>query len=145
MLILVAEDNSADVQLVKVALEEHSVAHTLHVVCDGAGVMEFFDRTDSESDSPCPELVLLDMHLPKSSGTEILARVRRSPRCGDVPVIVMSSLASPEDFAEISRLGATRYFEKPLSLDGFLKLGALIKQILASDSPHSMKAQPSTC
>ena len=130
MLILVAEDNSADVQLVKVALEAHSVAHTLLVVRDGAGVIQFLDQTDSDIASPCPALVLLDMHLPKGSGAEILARVRRSPRCGDVPVIVMSSLASPEDFDEISRLGATRYFEKPLSLDGFLKLGALIKQVL---------------
>ena len=126
--ILLAEDNRADVYLVRKSFEEHGIVQDLRVVKDGEEAIRFLAGLGSENS--CPRLVVLDLNLPKITGQEILECLRAHPNCGGVPVIVMTSSDSPVDKSEIARLGATAYFRKPTLLDEFMQLGALVKRVL---------------
>jgi CheY-like chemotaxis protein len=128
--ILLAEDNPADVQLVREALEDRSVACGLHVVHDGAQAIAFIERIDGNSAFPCPSLVLLDLHLPKRNGEEILRCLRASERCGQTPVVVLTSSDSPSDVENATRHAALYYFRKPSALDEYLRLGDIVKDII---------------
>lgn len=128
--ILIAEDNNADVLLVKEALREYSIAYNLHVVNDGESAVRFLERTDNESGAPCPDLLLLDLNLPKRSGAEILKRLRSSPKCGSIPVIVLTGTESPVERKAVEQLGADRLFRKPMQLDDFLQLGAVVRELI---------------
>src|SRR5579863_96160 len=89
--ILLAEDNPADVGLVREALREHNVACDLRVISDGQEVLAFIDQLDADDRLPCPDLLLLDLSLPKYDGREILHYLRSSERCGRTPVVIMTS------------------------------------------------------
>jgi CheY-like chemotaxis protein len=128
--ILLAEDNPADVELVRVALEDRSVDCRLHVVCDGQKAMEFLDLLDADSKLACPSLLLLDLHLPKRDGTEVMHRLRASERCGQTAVVILTSSDSPRDMEYAERHAALHYFRKPSSLDQFLALGDIVKRIV---------------
>lgn len=132
--ILLAEDNRADVYLVRKSFEEHGLVHDVRVVKDGEEAIRFLAGLGPET--PCPRLVLLDLNLPKITGHEVLERLRAHPNCGGVPVIVMTSSDSPVDKSEIARLGATAYFRKPARLEEFMQIGALVKRVLA-ESPSA--------
>ena len=128
-MILLAEDNQADVYLVRKSLEEHGVSHELRTVHDGEDALRFIAEMGSRF--PCPELVLLDINLPKANGSEILTQLRANPACADVPVIVLTSSDAPGDRDDMIRLGARAYFRKPAQLDAFLRLGELVRRVLA--------------
>jgi CheY-like chemotaxis protein len=128
--VFVAEDNPSDVFLIREALKQHGVAFDMRVVDDGEAVMEAFTAFGSDG-TPCPDIILLDLNLPKSTGTEALPRLRQNPACSKVPVIVLTSSDSPIDRQNAERLGATRFFRKPSDLDEFLTIGGLIKEICA--------------
>lgn len=127
--ILLAEDNQADVYLVRKSLEEHGVAHELRTVNDGEDALRYIAEMGSRF--PCPELLLLDLNLPKANGSEILQQFRANAECADVPVIVLTSSDSPGDRDDMDRLGARAFFRKPSQLDAFLQLGKLVRQVLA--------------
>ncbi len=142
MTILLAEDNKADVYVVRESLQEYGLASDLHVVADGEEAIRVIDAADADSRALHPALLLLDLNLPKKSGEEILARLRASVSCRDIPVIVMTSSDSPRDRAEAARLGATAYFRKPSQLDDYLRLGALVRKILDETAALKSKASP---
>ncbi|HYO83794.1 MAG TPA: response regulator [Bryobacteraceae bacterium] len=119
------EDNPADVQLVRLALDHHDVNASLVVESDGEHMLQHIERIDRR-EVPCPDIVLLDLNLPRVNGHTILNRLRQSPVCGHVPIIIVSSSNAPGDRENASRLGATNYFCKPNNYDDFLRLGALI-------------------
>jgi CheY-like chemotaxis protein len=125
--ILVIEDNLADVRLIKEALREHDVLADLEIITDGEAAYGYWNQFFTSSDSLCPDLVLLDLNLPKRSGFEILRRIREAPRCSGVGVVMMSSSTSPRDIQQASALGILHYFRKPTHFDQFLELGRLIK------------------
>ena len=129
-IVLVVEDNRADVMLIEEALVEAGVPAKLHVVSDGESALAFIERADASDDAICPQLLLLDLNIPKKSGTEILDRVRRSTKCGNIPVIVVTSSDSPQDRELTSRLGATRYFRKPTDYDEYMKVGVIVREVL---------------
>src|ERR1700689_662332 len=89
--ILLAEDNPADVLLVREALEDRAVNCELHVISDGEQVVRFIEQIDSDRALHCPRLVLLDLHLPKRDGGEILKALRSSERCGQTPVVILTA------------------------------------------------------
>jgi len=89
--IILAEDNPADVELVRMALSEHDVNYEIRVISDGEQVLTFIDGLDLDSKLRCPDLLLLDLHLPKRGGTEILEHLRASKRCSQTPVVVFTS------------------------------------------------------
>src|SRR5262249_4470387 len=129
-LILLAEDNQADVHLVEASLEEHAIAHELRVMKDGEQTTRFIDRLDADSTMRLPSLILLDLNLPKQDGREVLKHLRISSRCAVVPVIIVTSSDSPADRAAAPELGARAYFRKPSHLDEFMQLGALVKDLM---------------
>jgi len=126
--IVIAEDNPADVYLVKEALRGHGVECNVSVLSDGEQTLKFIENLDTDSNAPCPDLWLVDLHLPKHDGAEILTRLRASERCWKTQVIVMSSSDSTEDKAQAEGHGALHYFRKPGDLDEFMKLGSLVKE-----------------
>ncbi|MGA8026659.1 MAG: response regulator [Bryobacteraceae bacterium] len=134
VLILVAEDNRADEMLMRRALKQHQVEHTMLAMDDGDKVIDYVMRGDADDTVRCPDLLLLDLNLPKRNGEEVLTRVRQSARFRHIPVLIVTSSDSPKDRAMAERLGAANYFQKPPDLDRFMKIGALVKEILAATS-----------
>ena len=128
--ILLAEDNPGDVLLVQEALAEHQIKHELHVVQDGAKALDFVSRMGEPGEAPCPDLVLLDLNLPKADGPQVLREIRKHPECAHTPVIVVSSSDAPKDRARMAEFGIARYFRKPSDFEAFLQLGALIREVV---------------
>jgi DNA-binding response OmpR family regulator len=124
------DDNPADVGLVREALEEHSVQGDLTVVFDGDQAIQFIKEIDSQSGN-CPDLIILDLNLPKKPGREVLECVRQSSKCRESPVVILTSSDERDDQDDAIRLGADRYIRKPSSLEEFIALGAIFKALLA--------------
>ena len=131
--ILLAEDNPADVLLVREALEDRAVNCDLNVIADGERVLQFIKQIDSDRALHCPHLVLLDLHLPKRDGGEILKSLRASERCGQTPVVILTASQSPRDEVNAIRHAALHYFRKPASLEHFLQLGDVVNNIIGPD------------
>jgi chemotaxis family two-component system response regulator Rcp1 len=130
--ILVVEDNPADVNLICEALQQHGVEGELIVAADGDKAICFIGAVDGQPEVACPDLVIIDLNLPKKPGTEVLKRMRQSDRFRHVPVVILSSSDDATDRDAVARLEASHYIRKPLRLQEFLSLGAVFKTILAS-------------
>jgi len=128
--IVLAEDNPADVGLVREALREYHVDCDLHVIPDGQEVLAFIDRLEADSKLPCPDLLLLDLSLPKHDGRHILRYLRSSERCGRTPVVVLTGSDGVDDRAAAEKNAALHYFRKTASLDQFLRLGGIVKAVI---------------
>src|SRR4051794_4187997 len=127
--ILLAEDNPGDVLLVREALR--FIECELQVLTDGGEAVAFINRLDADSKIPCPDLLLLDLNLPKYGGREILKCLRASERCGQTPVVILTSSDSMDDQAIAERHATIHYFRKPSSLDQYMALGEVVKDALA--------------
>ena len=132
--VLLAEDNPGDIFLVKEALAQHHITHEMYVVRDGGEAFAFVSRMGGSDGDPCPDIVLLDLNLPKVDGPEILIEIRKHPECAHTPVIVMSSSDTNKDRDRMDALGVTCYFRKPSDLDEFLQLGDLVKKVVEEDA-----------
>jgi CheY-like chemotaxis protein len=133
--IVLVEDAEADVFLVREALQLGGLNFSLRVLDDGEKAVEFIEKVEKGEIEPCPHLVLLDLNLPKKTGAQVLERMRQGPRCGSVPVIVLTSSDSPKDKEQTARLGANQYFRKPSKLSEFLRLGQIVRELLGSEIP----------
>ena len=129
--VVLVEDGEADAFLVREAFRQHHLDCRLDVIADGEKAAEFVATLDRQESHPCPQLFLLDLNLPKFSGDVVLQQIRKSRRCGQVPVMILTSSRFPRDEAELMRLGATSYFQKPSRLDEFLRLGEVVRELLA--------------
>lgn len=132
--ILIVEDNAADVFLIREALKSANLSADLDVVKDGEQAVRFFDDADSHDAASSPVLVILDINLPKKQGDEVLQHLRKSRRCGNALVLVVSTSASRRDQENMANLGANGYFHKPSDYAEFMKLGEIVKQLLNSGS-----------
>jgi len=131
--ILLAEDNPGDVFLIRRALVKHGFEQVrLDVVEDGQAAIQYFESMDADSAASAPDLVLLDLNLPRASGSRILARIRQSPRCKATPIIIVTSSDSPLDKEAAAQLGATAYFQKPGDLTQFMQLGQVVRDAFQS-------------
>jgi CheY-like chemotaxis protein len=130
--ILLAEDNPADIYLIRRALTENNVCCHLQVALDGNEALSFL-RSEGEFTAR-PNLILLDLNLPRHDGMEILQYVRQDRLLADVPVIVFTSSDSPADRRSATHLGVTRFIRKSSLLDDFMALGAVIREILSAPS-----------
>ena len=124
------EDNKADRALIRKALAWASVSAELHEMDDGEKAIRFFETADADENAGCPDLILLDINMPRYKGGEILRRLRASSRCRNSLVLVVTSSDSDGDRKEMEGLGANGYFRKPSSFDEFMKLGQLVKELL---------------
>jgi two-component system, chemotaxis family, response regulator Rcp1 len=127
-----AEDNPADVYLIRYVLKESGIDFHLNVATDGKEALSFLFGEDGFDETETPALILLDLNLPKHDGTEILERIRRDETFASVPVIILTSSDSPKDRLIATELGATRYLRKPSSLNEFMAVGTVIKEVLAA-------------
>jgi CheY-like chemotaxis protein len=132
--ILLAEDNIGDVLLVQDALVSHKIPHYLHVVHDGEEALDFIEHMGASDGIPCPDVMLLDLNLPKADGPEVLSKFRKHPLCAETPVIVITSSDATRDRERIAEFGIARYFRKPSDLNEFLKLGAVVLDVVEGKS-----------
>ncbi len=134
------EDSEADELLMRAALKLDGLDCEFQVSPDGEKAIEFIEAIDSGEAWHQPQIVLLDLNLPRKGGARVLERIRHSQRCGRVPVVVVTSSDSPGDKSQASRLGATRYFQKPLDLVEFMKLGPLVREVLGTELSEQAEA-----
>ena len=118
------------------ALALHHVPAVLHVIEDGEAAMRFIDASDRNAEAPCPTLVLLDLNLPKRTGTEVLRYLRHSRKCAGAKVLIVSSSDAPKERAAVQSLGANGYFRKPSSYDEFLRIGEIVLKLLKDNPPE---------
>jgi chemotaxis family two-component system response regulator Rcp1 len=135
--VLLADDNPSDVYLIREALREHSVDCVLQVVSDGKAALGVVSGETVVADIRSLDLIILDLNLPRHDGIEILQKLRESRAFEHIPVVVLTSSDSPRDRVLANQLGATRYLRKPTSLDEFLSLGAIFKDLLGQSQPKS--------
>ena len=119
--ILLIEDNPADVRLAQETLKDYKLQNVLHVVQDGESALAFLRRQGKYANAPMPDLVLLDLALPKIDGVEVLAEIRRDERLRHLPVVVMA--ASPMDENMLADLNVTPdcFILKPLTVERYLE------------------------
>ena len=128
--ILVAEDNQGDVILFQEALAHHQIEHELHVAPDGKAALDYVARMGRPGEPPCPDVMLLDLNLPKADGATILEEFRKHPECTETPVIVVTSSDAEKDRAKVAAFQVTRYFRKPSDFDAYMELGAVIREVV---------------
>lgn len=114
--ILLVEDNPADAQLVVMAMEQGRKVHVYHVQ-DGSAALDFLYRRGTYADSRRPDMVLLDLNLPKITGHEVLQQMKRDETLAVIPVVVLSSSSARKDVQRCYECGANAYMVKPSDLD----------------------------
>jgi two-component system, chemotaxis family, response regulator Rcp1 len=124
------EDSKADLFLIQEAIAAAHVDAAVAVVNDGHQAVEFVDRADAGQGAPCPDLVLLDLNLPKKNGIEVLRHMRNSAACKNALVLVVSSSDSASDREAVKALGFHGYFRKPSVYAEFMKLGPIVRELL---------------
>lgn len=118
--ILLVEDNPGDVRLTLEAFQEAKVCNKVHTVCDGVEAMAFLRQEGKYAQSPCPDIILLDLNLPKKDGREVLAEIKCDENMKRIPVVVLTTSKSEEDIIKSYELQASCYITKPVDLDNFL-------------------------
>jgi CheY-like chemotaxis protein len=118
--ILLVEDSPGDVTLTIEALRDAKVANNLHVARDGEEALRFLRREGAYADRPRPDLVLLDLNMPRKDGREVLAEMKADPVFKRIPVVVLTTSQSEDDVAAAYNLSANCYVAKPVDLDQFL-------------------------
>ncbi len=120
--ILLVEDNPGDVRLTREALADSSVNSRFHVASDGTEAMAFLTRQPPYQDALRPDLILLDLNLPKMNGLDVLQHIKADPALRIVPVIVLSSSQADSDIAASYQLQANAFVSKAVDLDHFMKM-----------------------
>ena len=120
--VLLVEDNEADVRLTREALRESGDEVRLSAVGDGDKAIAFLRREEGFADAPRPDLVLLDLNLPRKSGLEVLDEMRADDSLAPIPVIMLTSSAAQSDVEAAYARGANAFVVKPLELDAFMDL-----------------------
>jgi CheY-like chemotaxis protein len=126
--ILLVEDNPGDARLTREALQYSKVRNTLHHVRDGEEALAFLRRQDGFANSPVPDLVLLDLNLPRRDGREVLEDIKHDPRLMHIPVVILTSSQAEEDVMRSYRLHANCFITKPVDLEQLTKVVQGIEQ-----------------
>ena len=121
--ILLVEDNPDDVELTRRAFERNNIRNGVVVAADGVEAVEWLTAVgdDGRPANPLPQLVLLDLHMPRLGGLEVLERIRRDPRTRRLPVVILTSSNEEEDLIRGYDLGANSYIRKPVEFDSFIE------------------------
>ena len=126
--ILMVEDNERDARLADEALKDSKIRNNLYHVEDGVEAMRFLRRDEGYADVPLPDLILLDLNLPRKDGREVLAEIKEDPRLRLIPVVVMTSSEGERDLVRSYGLHANAYVVKPIGLDRFIEVIQGIKE-----------------
>jgi len=122
MHVLLVDDSPGDVRLTREAFRDAGAAITLHVAADGVEAIAFLERADANGLAPRPDLILLDLNLPRMDGREVLARIKSDPALRTIPTVILTTSGAPADVARCYELQANCYLIKPVQLDRFESL-----------------------
>lgn len=120
--ILLIEDNAGDARLAREALRDAKVANNLSWVADGVEAMSFLHREGQYASAPRPDLILLDLNLPRKDGREVLSAIKADERLKRIPVVILTTSQAEEDIIRAYHLNANCYISKPVDLDQFIKV-----------------------
>lgn len=120
--ILLVEDSPGDVRLTKEALSEAKVGNNLHVAVDGEKALRFVRRQGEYSEAPRPDVILLDLNLPRVDGREVLAELKADPDLKRIPVVVLTTSTAEEDILRAYDLAANCYITKPVDFEQFMRV-----------------------
>ena len=120
--ILLVEDSPSDMRLTELALAEGKVLNRLNVAKDGVAALAFLRRQGQYCDAPRPDLILLDLNLPKKDGQEVLAEIKQDPDLKRIPVVILTTSKEEEDVLKSYGLHANCYITKPVDLDQFMQM-----------------------
>jgi two-component system, chemotaxis family, response regulator Rcp1 len=118
--VLLVEDSPGDVRLTREAFKDAKVHINLHVASDGAKAMAFLKREGEYAKAPRPDLILLDLNLPKKDGREVLGEIKEDSSLKTIPVVILTTSSSEADILRSYQLHANCYITKPVGLEGFL-------------------------
>jgi len=120
--IVLVEDSPGDVRLTREALKESKVRNNLHVAIDGVEAMAFLRREGKYANAPKPDLILLDLNLPKKDGREVLAEIKADEHLRSIPVVILTTSQAEEDILRTYNLHANCYITKPVNFDRFVEV-----------------------
>jgi CheY-like chemotaxis protein len=120
--VLLVEDDSGDVMLIREAFEDHKVGNDLVVVGDGVDAMAYLRREGEYADAVRPDLVLLDLNLPRKSGDEVLTEIKEDPDLSTIPVVVLTTSEAEEDIRRSYAAHANAYISKPVDFEQFSRI-----------------------
>jgi two-component system, chemotaxis family, response regulator Rcp1 len=126
--ILIVEDNMGDARLTQEALKENRVRNNLYHVKDGVEAMQFLRRQAEHSTVPPPDLILLDLNLPRKDGREVLKEIKEDPELRRIPVVVLTTSEAEQDLLKSYDLHANAYVTKPIDLDRFIEIVEAIEE-----------------
>jgi two-component system, chemotaxis family, response regulator Rcp1 len=126
--ILLVEDNPGDVRLTKEALKDAKVRNNLRVAMDGVEALAFLRKQGKHAAAPRPDLILLDLNLPKKNGREVLEEIKQDSALQHIPVVILTTSQAEQDVLESYRLRANAYVTKPVDLEQFLKVVGSIEE-----------------
>ena len=130
--VLLVEDNPGDVRLVQEAFEGTDVDSRIHVVADGVAALGFLRGEGEHADAPTPDIVLLDLNLPRQSGADVLAELGEDPALSHIPVIVLTSSEDTDDVQRAYDRRANAYLTKPVDPTAFIELVELVQEFWLS-------------
>ena len=121
MEILLVEDNPADIRLIKEIFKDFKTQNKMHIVTNGIAAMEFLYKKGEYKNVPRPDMVLLDLNLPRKDGREVLVEIKENENLKSIPVIILTTSSAPEDISETYNY-ANSFITKPANLDNFIKI-----------------------
>ena len=124
--VLLVEDDPGDILMTREAFQQHKIQNKLHVVTDGEQALQFLHRTGEYTSAPRPDLILLDLNLPRRSGHEVLAELKEDPQLRVIPVVILTTSQAEEDILRSYSLHANAYVSKPVDFERFMDV---IRQI----------------
>jgi CheY-like chemotaxis protein len=130
--ILLVEDDPGDVVMTREAFQDYKVRNTLHVVNDGVEAMAFLRQQGEFADRPRPDLVLLDLNLPKMDGREVLEAIKSDPELASIPVVVLTTSENEDDVLRSYSLHANAYVTKPVDFERFIEVVRQIDDFFVS-------------
>jgi CheY-like chemotaxis protein len=130
--ILLVEDDPGDVVMTREAFQDYKVRNNLHVVNDGTEAMAFLRRQGDYADRPRPDLVLLDLNLPKMDGREVLEAIKSDPELASIPVVVLTTSENEDDVLRSYSLHANAYVTKPVDFERFIEVVRQIDDFFVS-------------
>ena len=132
IVVLLVEDDPGDELMTREAFEENKVRNELHVARDGEDALDFVYQRNQHAGAPRPDLILLDLNLPKYDGREVLAQIKQDPELRSIPVVVLTTSRAEEDVLRSYRLHANAYVNKPVDFTRFIEVVRQIDNFFVS-------------
>jgi two-component system response regulator len=132
--VLLVDDNPGDIELTKIAFESNNFQADFSIASDGAQAIDFLRRIADDGDAARPDLILLDLNLPKVHGLDIVTFIKGHPRLKDIATIILTTSSAPQDRKNCEKLGADRYLIKPSGFEDFLVLMRQLEPFLRRKS-----------